>query len=92
MARNRFEQVDDIQDDAITLSLWKVDDFMYGTVTIPGGLGDGKVTTDMTTDRMPLKDAFRGAIRMGNEIKAPVVVSDPDGLWQTEWGELFRPV
>ena len=38
MARNRFEQVDEKQDDAVTLSLWKVGDSMYGTVTIPAAL------------------------------------------------------
>ena len=89
MVRNRFEQVDEKQDDAVTLSLWKVGDHMYGTVTIPAGLGNG-LPTEITTDKMPLKDAFRGAIRMGNEMKAAVVVSDPDGLWQAEWGDLYR--
>ena len=92
MTKNRFEQVDEKQDDAVTLSLWKVGDAMYGTVTIPAALGDGKLPADITTDKMPLKDAFRGAIRTGNEMKAPVVVVDPDKLWQAEWGDLYRPV
>jgi hypothetical protein len=92
MARNRFEQVDEKQEDAVTLCLWKVGDSMYGTVTIPAALTGGKLPTDMTTDKMPLKDAFRGAIRTGNEMKAPVVVVDPDSLWQAEWGDLYRPV
>jgi hypothetical protein len=90
MARNRFEQVDEKQDDAITLSLWRVDDSMYGTVTVPAGLSDGKLPTNLTTDKMPIKDAFRGAIQLANEIKAPVVVMDPDSLWQAEWGDLYR--
>jgi hypothetical protein len=92
MARNRFEQVDEKQDDAITLSLWKVGDSMYGTVTVPKGASGGKMPTDLTTDRMPIKDAFRGAIQLANDIKAPVVVMDPDSLWQAEWGELYRPI
>jgi len=91
MARNRFEQVDEKQDDAITLSLWRVDDHMYGTVTVPSGLSGGKLPTNLTTDKMPIKDAFRGAIQLANEIKAPVVVVDPDSLWQAEWGDLYRP-
>ena len=90
MARNRFEQVDERQDDAITLMLWKTDDNMYGTVTIPAALSGGKLSADMTTDKMPLKDAFRGAIRIGNEMKAAVVVVDPASLWQAEWGDLYR--
>lgn len=92
MARNRFEQVDEKQDDAITLSLWKVEDRMYGTVTVPKELGGDKMPMDLTTDKMPIKDAFRGAIQLGNDMKAPVVVVDPDSLWQAEWGDLYRPV
>jgi hypothetical protein len=92
MTRNRFEQVDEKQDDAITLSLWKVEDKMYGTVTVPKSLSAGKLPTDLTTDKMPIKDAFRGAIQLANDIKAPVVVMDPDSLWQVEWGDLYRPV
>ena len=90
MARNRFEQVDEEQDDAITLSLWKVEDNMYGTVTVPKSLSEGKLPTELTTDKMPIKDAFRGAIQLANDIKAPVVVLDPDSLWQAEWGDLYR--
>jgi len=91
MARNRFEQVDEKQNDAITLSLCKAEDNVYGTVTVPKALSDGKVPADLTTARMPIKDAFRGAIRLANEMKAPVVVIDPDSLWETEWGDLYRP-
>jgi len=92
MARNRFEQVDEKQDDAITLSLWKVGDNMYGTVTVPKAVSAGRMPTDLTTDKMPIKDAFRGAIQLANDIKAPVVVMDPDQLWQAEWGDLYRSV
>jgi len=67
MARNRFEQVDEKQDDAITLSLWKVGDNMYGTVTVPKAVSAGRMPTDLTTDKMPIKDAFRGAIQLGND-------------------------
>lgn len=91
MARNRFEQVDEKQADAITLILGKAEDNVYGTVTVPSALSAGKVPADMTTARMAPKDAFRGAIRLANEMKAPVVVIDPDSLWETEWGDLYRP-
>jgi len=91
MARNRFQQVDEEQEDAITLSLCEAEDNVYGTVTVPKALSAGKVPTDLTTSRMPIKDAFRGAIRLANEMKAPVVVMDPDSLWESEWGDLYRP-
>jgi hypothetical protein len=31
-------------------------------------------------------------VKLANEIKAPIVVMDPDGLWNAEWGALYRPV
>ncbi len=71
MARNRFEQVDEKQDDAVTLSLWKVGDSMYGTVTIPAALSGGKLPADITTDKMPLKDAFRGRRRSWSWTRIP---------------------
>jgi hypothetical protein len=91
MARNRFEQVDEKQDDAITLSLWKAQDQTYGSVTVPKSLSTGKLPADLTTDKMSIKDAFRGAINLANQMKAPVVVMDPDSLWQKDWGDLYRP-
>ena len=39
---------------------------------------------------MPPVEAFRAAIRLANEIRAPIVVEDPQGLWQEEWGVLYR--
>jgi hypothetical protein len=92
LARNRFEQVDEKQDDAITLTLSKHGDDAVGTVTCPAALSGGKLPSDMTSGKVPAKDAFRGAIQMGNQMKAPVVVMDPDGVWQAEWGDLYRPV
>jgi hypothetical protein len=90
MAKNRFEQVDEAQPDAITLSLEKREERFYGTVRCPAGLGGGRLAQDTVSDEMPLKEAFRSAVRLANEIKAPVVVIDPDGLWQADWGELYR--
>jgi hypothetical protein len=92
MAKNRFEQVDTPQPDAITLWLQKQDDGNWGTVTVPAALTEGKFESDRTSDRCSVVDAFRSAIHLANEIKAAVVVMDPDSLWQAEWGELYRPL
>jgi hypothetical protein len=92
MAKNRFEQVDEIQDDAITLSLWKADDQASGKIICPAAIAGGRLAADMTSDPQPSKDAFRAAIRLANEIKAAVVVMDPEGQWDKEWGDLFRPI
>lgn len=92
MARNRFEQVDEAQVDAVTLCLIKDGENSYGTVTCPAAIAAGKLAADTTSERLPAKDAFRSAVRLANEIKAPIVVQDPSSLWQSEWGDLYRPV
>lgn len=92
MARNRFEQVDEMQPDAITLSLLKDGESSVGTVTCPAAIAGGRLAVDTTSERLPAKDAFRSAVRLANEIKAPIVVHDPSSLWQNEWGDLYRPV
>jgi hypothetical protein len=92
MTRNRFEQVDEAQPDAITLCLLKADETSYGTVTCPAAIGRGRLAVDTTSERLLAKDAFRSAVRLANELKAPIVVQDPDSLWQSEWGDLYRAV
>jgi hypothetical protein len=90
MARNRFEQVDKRQEDAITLSLWKQGDDTLGSVIVPSGVTSGRLANDSDSGGLAAKDAFRAAVRIANEIKAPMVVLDPEGLWQSEWGDLYR--
>jgi hypothetical protein len=92
MAKNRFEQVDELQDDAITLCLQKQDEAEAGTVHCPAALTGGRTTSDITSDKLPPVEAFRSAVKLANEIKAPIVVMDPEGLWKPEWGDLYRPV
>jgi hypothetical protein len=92
MTKNRFEQVDEPQDDAITLALTKQDDGEFGLVTCPAALTQGRLQENAESPKLPPQEAFRSAIKLANEIKAPVVVLDPDGLWNAEWGALYRPV
>ncbi len=88
--KNRFEQVDTPVADAITLVLLPSDGEPRGRIECPAALAGGHLVNDFTSDELPARDAFRGAIRLANEIKAPVVVVDEAGLWQQEWGELYR--
>ena len=90
MAANRFEQVDEPQPDAITLSLSARDGEIFGRVSCPAGLAGGQLVNDFVSDEMAPVDAFRSAIRLANEIKAPIVVEDGQGLWQENWGVLYR--
>ena len=92
MPKNRFEQVDEPQQDAITLSLAGRDGKSYGVITCPVGVSDGRLPEDVTSREMGDVEAFRSAIRLANEIKAPIVVLDPEGLWNAEGGDLYRPL
>ena len=92
MAKNRFEQVDEIQPDAITLTLANAEVEPVGTVTCPAALTGGRFPADLTAGPGPAKDAFRHAVKLANEFRAAVVVVDPDAVWQAEWGDLYRPI
>jgi len=89
MARNRFEQVDEAPDDAMTLSLERVEDKTVGTVLLPASAADS-LPKDYDSGALPAVEAFRSAVKLANTLKVPIVVVDPDGLWQAEWGDLYR--
>jgi len=90
MARNRFEQVNEPQADAITLSLSKKHGDAKGKILCPAAVSAGRLPTDMTSEERGTVEAFRAAIRLANELRAPIVVMDPDHVWQAEWGDLYR--
>ena len=90
MAKNRFEQVDEPQPDAITLLLSKGEERSTGKVICPAAVSGGRLPNDVTSDERDSIEAFRSAIRLANEIKAAVVVMDPDHVWKAEWGDLYR--
>jgi hypothetical protein len=90
MTKNRFEQVDEIQADAITLAFTRTGDRELGKVIFPASASAGRLTTDQISDALPAVEAFRSAIHLANEVKVPIVVIDPEGVWRPEWGELAR--
>ena len=78
------------QADAITLSLSKNDGAAKGKILCPAAVSGGRLPSDMTSEGRGSVEAFRAAIRLANELKAPIVVMDPDQVWQAEWGDLYR--
>jgi hypothetical protein len=92
MARNRFEQVDEIQLDAVTLVLKQESDGETGSIIFPAAASGGRLATDQISGQLPAQDAYRGAIRLANDMKVAIVVCDPDAVWNKDWGELYRPV
>jgi hypothetical protein len=87
---NRFERVDEPQPDAISLMLWTSGGRSYGRITCPAAVSAGRLPYDVTSEELGAIEAFRSAIKLANELRAPVVVIDRDGVWKPEWGELYR--
>jgi hypothetical protein len=90
MARNRFEQVDEEQPDALNLKLRQESDGQIGRVTVPASAVDGRLPGGVDSGDVPARDAFRGAIKLANDLKLAMVVVDPDKVWNAEWGDLYR--
>jgi hypothetical protein len=89
MVMNRFEKVDAIQLDALTLELSKDGDAAMGVVHWPAALSKHPLPKDYHSALAPAKDAFRNIVKLANDVKAPIVVMDNDNVWDASWGELF---
>lgn len=87
---NRFEQVDEIQPDAVNLVLAQTTQGRDGRVLIPASAFDGAGRNAIDSGVLPIVDAFRAAIKLANEVKLAIVVIDPDDVWHDTWGELYR--
>jgi hypothetical protein len=90
MTRNRFEQVDELQFDALNLSFAQTSQGQIGRVRVPQSAAEGKLPGGVDSGDVPARDAFRAAIKLANELKLAVVVIDPDNVWHHEWGDLYR--
>jgi hypothetical protein len=90
MAKNRFEQVDELQPDAINLTLIQKGDGQVGVISCPKTAAPDQLPVDLTTQEMPIRDAVSGAIQLANKNKIAVVVIDRDNIWKAEWGDLWR--
>lgn len=90
MAENRFEQVDDIQPDALTLTLEQTGEGQNGFFHIPVAAMAMKLPKPIDSGDMQAKDAFRAAVKLANQMQLAIVVIDRDGVWDKEWGVLYR--
>ena len=66
---NRFEQVDEIQPDAITLILEQRGDGRWAKVHCPA-YANSALREDKTSEDMAPKDALASAVKLANEFKA----------------------
>ena len=86
---NRFEQVDEVQPDAIAVVLAQRSDGRWGQVFCPASAHPG-LQQDTTSQSMAPKEALGNAVKLANQYKLAIVVVDPDAIWNKEWGELYR--
>ncbi len=86
---NRFEQVDEVVADAITIVLAQRPDGQWAKVVCPKSAHES-LAVDRVTELMAPKDALSGAVRLANQLKLAIVVLDLDGVWKPEWGALYR--
>jgi hypothetical protein len=87
---NRFEQVDEIQPDALNLTLAQTAEGQTGAIHVPVAAMTLKLPKPIDSGDMPAKDAFRSAVKLANQMKLAIVVIDKDAVWNKEWGELYR--
>ncbi|WP_291688565.1 hypothetical protein [Bradyrhizobium sp.] len=90
MARNRFEQVDELQPDAINLTLIDRGETQVGIVHCPKTAAADLMATDLTSEEVPALQALAAAVQLANSKKIPIVVIDPGRVWKSEWGDLWR--
>jgi len=90
MGRNRFEQVNELQPDAINLTLMQKSDGQVGIIHCPKTAAPDRLPADLTSQEIPARDAVIGAIQLANTRKLPIVVIDRDNIWKAEWGDLWR--
>jgi hypothetical protein len=88
---NRFEQVDELQPDAITLTLVQRSDGQWASVHCPASaLPPGAVTENLNSGDLAPSVALSAAVKLANDLKLAIVVIDRDGIWKKEWGALYR--
>jgi hypothetical protein len=89
---HRYEQVDQPPNNAVTLTFRKNGGRDRGEVTGPTKIISGQhvvLRTPQPESLTPTK-AFAMAEELADQLGRPLVVIDPDGIWNPVWGELYR--
>lgn len=92
MRRNRFEKVDEVQNDAITLEIAPGGEAEMARVHVPAADECAPQPERKCSEPLPKIDAFRGAVKLANTLRMPIVVMGDESSWESAWGDLYRPV
>lgn len=89
--RNSFEQVDEVQPDAISFILEQRADGRWARVHCPtSALPAGAIPQNLDSGDIAPEVGISAAVKLANELKLAIVVIDKDGIWNAEWGDLYR--
>jgi hypothetical protein len=89
---HRYEQVDHPSNKAVTLTFRTNGGRDRGEVTGPTKITLGQqmvVGTPQPGSLTPTK-AFATAEKLADHLGLPLVVVDPNGIWNPVWGQLYR--
>jgi len=89
---HRYEQVDLPSNKAVTLTLGTNGGRDRGDVTGPAKLtlGEQMVACTPQPGSLTPTKAFAMAEKLADHTGLPLVVVDPNGIWNPVWGELYR--
>ena len=89
---HHYEQVDRPSNKAVTLTLGTNGGRDRGQVTGPTKiiLGQRMVAVTPQAELLTPTKAFAMAEKLADQTGLPLVVVDPNGIWNPVWGELYR--
>ena len=87
MTNNKFRTVTEPDSRSVTVRLWQSEEGPQGEFHGPTLSGGGQISMAISPPG-PAAGALGSAIQHANTVRADIVVMDPDGVWQLEWGEL----
>jgi hypothetical protein len=86
----KFHQVEKIDLGSCTVSLWLWRGEKRGRILRPKKQEGGKIVTELLPQigDVPAEEAVKRVVGLKERIPFPIVVFDPEQLWEREWGEI----
>jgi len=83
---SRFQKVSGPKIDVVTVSLYRLRGNPSGDVSGPVESANGSISVEITEKPLTAEQAFRLGIRLSMRLGVPLVLQDPDSLWNPGWG------
>jgi hypothetical protein len=86
---SRFQKVGGSKTDVVTVSLYRLRGNPSGDVSGPVQSANGSISVEITDRPLTAEQAFIMGIRLSMRLGVPLVVQDPDSLWNPDWSRLY---